>query len=270
MGVLSNNRSQITSGGLISASFVSDLYDVLTGNVEETVSISGSLDVTGSIYGNLIGTASYVVEYVESSSFATSSSFAETASYVQTAQTASYVLNAVSSSYVLNSVSSSYATSSSFSNTASYALNVVSSSYASTASFVQLAQTASYVLNSVSASYALSSSFAETASYASNINLTPVTDLSSSIAAEFDGLAEADEQTVELDTGTNTLRIKETVAAPASTTRNFLGNVGVELTLSVSGSVFINPDSLPTSDPVEIGQLWMSGSFLMISTGSGI
>ena len=38
MGVLSDNRSQIVNGGLISASFVSDLYDVFTGNAEENIS----------------------------------------------------------------------------------------------------------------------------------------------------------------------------------------------------------------------------------------
>jgi lipoprotein signal peptidase len=56
MGVLDINRAQIVNGGLISASFVSDLYDVLTGN------ISDSITITGGITGNLLGiaaTASY-------------------------------------------------------------------------------------------------------------------------------------------------------------------------------------------------------------------
>ena len=57
MGVLSNNRVQIVAGGLISASFVSDLYDVFTGTVSESISISGSLNITGSIIGSLTGTA---------------------------------------------------------------------------------------------------------------------------------------------------------------------------------------------------------------------
>jgi hypothetical protein len=64
MGVLSTNRSQITAGGLISASFVSDLYNVFTGNVSESVSISGSLSVTGSIIGNLNGVATIASESV--------------------------------------------------------------------------------------------------------------------------------------------------------------------------------------------------------------
>jgi hypothetical protein len=148
MGVLSNNRSQITSGGLISASFVSDLYDVLTGNTLESVSISGSINVTGSIVGNVTGTAS----------------------------TASYVANAVSASY---------------------------------------ANTASYVANAISAS------FSQTASYVNGI--------SSSIQ-----------------------------------------HVEISNQLIVQGVVLLYTASLPTTDPVNNGQLWRSGSFLMISTGSGI
>jgi len=79
MGVLSNNRPQIVNGGLISASFVSDVYDVLTGAVVENLSFSGSVNVTGSLIATLTGTAA----------------------------TASYVLNAVSSSYSNFAVSSS-------------------------------------------------------------------------------------------------------------------------------------------------------------------
>ena len=148
MGVLSNNRSQITSGGLISASFVSDLYDVLTGNVLESVSISGSLNVTGSIIGNVTGIAS----------------------------TASYVANAVSASHA---------------NTASYVANAVSASFSSTASYV----------NGVSSS---------------------------------------------------------------------IQHVEISDRLIVRGAVLLYTASLPTADPALNGQLWRSGSFLMISTGSGI
>ncbi len=79
MGILNDNRAQIVNGGLISASFVSDLYDVLTANALEDVSISGSLTITGSLIGNLTGTADSA-SYVE---------FAQTASYVETALTAS-------------------------------------------------------------------------------------------------------------------------------------------------------------------------------------
>jgi hypothetical protein len=84
MGVLDDNRSQIVNGGLISASFVSDLYDVF---------ISGSLNITGSLIGDLTGTA-------DTASYVTLS---QTASYVETAQTASYVANAISASYMSGS-----------------------------------------------------------------------------------------------------------------------------------------------------------------------
>jgi hypothetical protein len=93
MGVLNDNRAQIVNGGLISASFVSDLYDVFTGNTLQAVSISGSLNITGSLIGTLTGTA-------DTASYVTLS---QTASYVETAQTASYVVNAVSSSYMSGS-----------------------------------------------------------------------------------------------------------------------------------------------------------------------
>jgi hypothetical protein len=152
MGVLNTNRSQIVAGGLISASFVKDLYDVFTGNVTESVSISGSLNVTGSIIGSLTGTAT----------------------------TASYVLNAVSSSY---------------------------------------AATASYVANAVSAS------FSTTASYVTG-------------------------SAVRTTSGSFTY---------VSVTSNFI----------TQGTVFMYTASLPTSDPAVVNQLWRSGSYLMISTGSG-
>ena len=102
MGVLSTNNAQITSGGLISASFVSDVYKVLTGATADTVvisgstvnhglSVSGSLNVnsaisasfitgsiTGNVTGNLTGTASLATSAV-SSTTSTSASFATTA-----------------------------------------------------------------------------------------------------------------------------------------------------------------------------------------------
>jgi len=112
-------------GALISASYVSDVYNVLTGNTVENIAFSGSVNITGSLIADLTGTA-------------------ETASYVTLAQTASYVSNAVSSSYA---VSASYAT------TASYSIvttNVVtSSSFADSATSASYAVTASYITNSI-------------------------------------------------------------------------------------------------------------------------
>ena len=93
MGVIRNNRTNIVAGGLISASYVSDVYDVLTANAVEDIVLSGSLGISGSLTANLTGTAN-TASYV---------TLAQTASYVTTAQTASYVVNAISSSYMSGS-----------------------------------------------------------------------------------------------------------------------------------------------------------------------
>ena len=85
--------------------------------------VSSSATSTAS-FGTYIGDGSQLTNLPA----AISSSYALTASYIETAQTASYVLNAVSSSY------SSFAVSASYSTTASHALTSVSASYAVTAS----------------------------------------------------------------------------------------------------------------------------------------
>jgi hypothetical protein len=91
--------------------------------------ITGSLTVTdgisGSFSGSFVGDGSQLTGIV-------SSSYALTASYVETAQTASYVLNAVSSSYASTSSYAFYAVSASHE-----IIKEVSSSYADTASFAQ-------------------------------------------------------------------------------------------------------------------------------------
>jgi len=93
MGVIRDNRTSIVAGGLISASYVSDVYNVLTANTVEDIAFSGSVNVTGSLIGTLTGTA-------DTASYVT---LAQSASYVNTAQTASYVVNAISSSYMSGS-----------------------------------------------------------------------------------------------------------------------------------------------------------------------
>lgn len=119
------NKTGITDGAAIQAEHVTRAIDALSGGSTDTIVATGSF--TGSFAGDgssLTGvaattatTASYVLNAVSASyalsasyeiNYETSSSYAETASYVDTAQTASYVLNAVSSSYAT---------------TASYALN---------------------------------------------------------------------------------------------------------------------------------------------------
>lgn len=91
MGVLFNNYAQIVPGSLISASYVSDIYDVLLGSATESLNLRGTLSVTGSIsvtgtitatngiYGSLIGNSS-------------------------TSTSASYARNATSASYLASSI----------------------------------------------------------------------------------------------------------------------------------------------------------------------
>ena len=134
MGVLSTNYSQIVPGALISASYVSDIYDVLMGSEPEAITLSGSLTISGSSIatkgytGSLHGTASYAItaSYVLYYASASIADFSTTASYAITAGSAS---NAISASYALQSTSASIANtannaiSASYSLTASYALN---------------------------------------------------------------------------------------------------------------------------------------------------
>ena len=111
MGVLNTNRAQITSGGLISASFVSDLYNVLTGNQVETVvisgstaahtlSISGSLNVSSGITGSILGSATSA-SYVDT---ANTASYVPAANIVGTVTSASAAVSAVTASFVANTL----------------------------------------------------------------------------------------------------------------------------------------------------------------------
>lgn len=112
MGVLNTNRAQITSGGLISASFVSDLYNVLTGNQVETVvisgstaahtlSISGSLNVSSGITGSILGSATSA-SYVDT---ANTASHVPAANVVGTVTSASAAISAVTASHIANALS---------------------------------------------------------------------------------------------------------------------------------------------------------------------
>lgn len=106
MGVIRDNRTQIVAGGLISASYVSDVYNVLTGNTVENVAFSGSVNITGSLIADLTGTASYA-EVATTASYSivttnvvTSSSFADSATSASYAVTASYITNSIVSTTV--------------------------------------------------------------------------------------------------------------------------------------------------------------------------
>ena len=98
-----------------------DIYDgtgslfTIPGNINtgSFVTTSSFNSYTGSNTSQFAGTASYALtaSYVLN---AVSSSFAQTASYVQNAQTASFVQNAQTASYVQNAISSSFASTSSY------------------------------------------------------------------------------------------------------------------------------------------------------------
>tara|TARA_R110001592_G_scaffold98132_2_gene280488 strand:+ start:495 stop:929 length:435 start_codon:yes stop_codon:yes gene_type:complete len=97
MGVIRNNRTSIVSGGLISASYVSDVYNVLTGYTIENIAFSGSVNITGSLIGTLTGTAS-------TASYVISSSVDGITNYVRNSQTASMAVStANTASYVTGS-----------------------------------------------------------------------------------------------------------------------------------------------------------------------
>ena len=224
-GLLNNVITKGQGNDHITSSALIEDGTTFTSKVDTVV--SGSLTVTGTIYGSIAGsitsasyaqTSSYSVVSI-SSSFATNST---SASYSNNSRSSSFATISISSSFATISISSSFATiatSASFATTAqtaSYILNAVSSSYAlsaslsQTASFVIAAQTASYVLNAVSSSYALSASYAISSSNAVN----------ASNANLLDGINRSTLAT----TGSNTFR----------------GNQIINGTLNVSSSVVIN------------------------------
>ncbi len=84
--------------------------------------------------------------------------------------------------------------------------------------------------------------------------------LSSSFANEIDGLASTDEQTIELDTINNVIRLKETVAAPDSGTRTFEGNIIVTGSLTVTGSILVSGSIIPDTDGVSTTSSFDLGS----------
>jgi len=57
--------------------------------------------------------------------------------------------------------------------------------------------------------------------------------LASTISTEIESLALTDEQTIELNTADNTIRLKDTIAAPESGVRTFAGEVDIESVLRV-------------------------------------
>ncbi len=155
-------NSQTSSMSVATASFITTAQTAsyVLNSVSSSYALSASYAVSASheiikeVSSSYADTASYV-ENAQTASFVTTAqtaSFvttAQTASFVTTAQTASFVTTAQTASYVLNAVSSSYALTASYAVSASVEIiKEVSSSYADTASYAETAQTASYIQSS--------------------------------------------------------------------------------------------------------------------------
>ena len=142
--VVANN---LTVNGTASFSYIQNTYQTASiiytsgstkfgDTFDDVMSVTGSIQVSGSIIGTLTGTASWAQNSVTASYWsgsiqnALSSSFATTASYWSGS-----IQNALSSSY---SISSSFATSASFARTASNADYATSASYALNGGVTQL------------------------------------------------------------------------------------------------------------------------------------
>jgi hypothetical protein len=105
----------------------------------------------------------------------------------------------------------------------------------------------------------------------------PITGLTEDLNSQIDGLAEADEQTIELDTINNVIRLKETIAASTSGTRIFEGNINVNgvlsaTTLYVDNQFIINNTFTPSSSGDTsgiIGQITYDTDFLYVKTSLG-
>ena len=95
MGVIRDNRTNIVAGGLISASYVADIYNVLTHNAVEDIVLSGSLGVSGSL------TAATLTGTADTASYVLSGSVDGITNYVRNSQTAS--MTVATASYVTGS-----------------------------------------------------------------------------------------------------------------------------------------------------------------------
>jgi hypothetical protein len=129
---------------------------IISGSLDVTGSIKATEGISGSFSGSFQGDGSGLTGITSDTS--TTSSYALTASYVETAQTASFVTTAQTASYV------------NASNIDGTVANATSASYAQTASFVTTAQTASYVETAQTASFvttAQTASYVETSEYTS-------------------------------------------------------------------------------------------------------
>ena len=246
---------------------------ILNGTLTFTKGDSSTFNLvynTGSFSGSFEGDGSGLTGLI-------SSSYSQTASYVENAQTASYVENAQTASYVENAQTASYidatnidgiVASSSYSLTSSYVENAQTSSYisganvdgavnlADTASFVTTAQTASYVTTAQTASYVETS---QTASYVSGLNVNgPVADAVNAVSSSYASTASYVETA-------QTASYVDLVAGPNVT----INQVGTSFEISGSAST-VDTGSLLTTASAEFAEITFTkgdgSTFLIDST----
>jgi hypothetical protein len=127
--------------------------------------------------------------------------------------------------------------------------------------YAQLDGNFAYLSQSIASLESFSSSLDATFATEAELNLA-TSSLSSSFAGEIDGLASADEQTIELDTLNNVIRLKETVAAPDSGIRTFEGNVTITGSLNILDSI--------TGSLIQVTNVQGTGSLYLKPDGSDI
>jgi hypothetical protein len=226
--------------------------------------MTGSLDVSGSIVarsftglftGSLQGTASWANNAINATS-------------------ASYAVNATTASYILNAVSSSFATSASYAVTASLAMNATNAANSATASYVQNAQTASYVLQAVSASYASTASFIigmsdGTASYAISSSYAAT----ASSADNFLVRGTLTAQTINVQTITSSIDFVTGSSRFGSTTDNthqFTGSVSVSGSLVVNNSPVILTNQTSSMSVLTASYALHTGKEAIVTSPGGI
>ena len=168
------------SGSLISATFNrllqldGNLQDG-TGSIVTELPISSSFALTSTSASHALQadnaiSASYAISASHEIIKEVSSSYADTASYVETSQTSSYILGANVDGIVDSASLATNAISSSFSVTSSFSVFSISSSQATTASFLLgSVETASYVETAQTASYVELSNVTGSASIATRL-----------------------------------------------------------------------------------------------------
>ena len=274
----------------------SNIVDDGTVKILVNTQVTGTLDVSANITGNLVGTASYSTFAVNatsasvatsashalssnnsiSSSYALTASFAAnvpaTASYALQALSSSFANNASTASYVSNAISSSYSTFALTSTSASHALNAnnsISSSYALTASFAaNVPATASYALQ------ALSSSFANNASTASFV-LNAISS-SYSVSSSFSSTSISSSFALNANSANTASYVLNAVSASFVTsasfatnalTASFLTGTVTSASYALSSSFALSASWAPTSQPVALA-VTGSGTTLYSTVGA--